>query len=564
MGAVKDSFKLYLWLDRYAYRCDPRQWWSTATLYLVSSILEVLTLGSLILAVQAIDPDQSTGYNLVDSVMGEGTRALVTAVVVLFFALTATAGCVYLTAQAVRKLGRTVTHRQAQDLLDGFAGSEDLTSLVVVADKGAMAQVVNSDAKMSGLALLTTFTLVKALVLSLVYSWALIQINLWATIVLVPVGALAGPIALKMARQIQVASRNFFMTSSQAYGAEVLTLLNQADEVAAIDSDAKVVSVGRLEGAAVEMFYDEYDIVLLANDRTNFVTSMLQSIALVVALGVVGVQALDGSVPFYTVLIYIISVQRAAANARNLAAHLTNLVRYQPMVRRAREFMETLAGLSPAPPIQGPSTLSTVADGPLLIDNSTGLGRFEIARLRSALTAASYPHNAESLMFVGPTPIVESASLAELALPASASPRLSDLLNELSVGSVLHSSLLNHFSILESTDSMPQFNELPAELRLLILFSRCRQVGASGIVLSAKHTDEVSADAWAELQAYGQGLPIAVLTEGRSAVNHLFSHVAQLYSINDFRLVPFDQWEPLVPAGSVVGNIEDQIMLDIL
>jgi ABC-type multidrug transport system fused ATPase/permease subunit len=558
---LRDPAELYWWLLKFNRRTSRRLFWRSALFYLTASVLEIVSLGALILAVRAIDPDQSTGYNVLDRAIGEGDFALFLVAGFLFCAQAGTALMVYLSVREVRRLGRAVNHGMAQQLIDFVADEHHgLRGVASRVDRNELLQSIGSDAKMAGLATLTYYSLAKALTLSLVYSWALVQIAPTATLALIPIVLIAVPISLRMAHRVQGSSRSFFMSSSQAYGIEVRDAVTKANDLEPLDSqEPEQERRSTLEGPVVDEFYDQYDMVLLANDQTSFATTTLQALAMAVALGVLGRSALAGTIAFGTVLVYVLSVGRAAANARTLGSHLTNLVRYHPTCRRIYEILTAQDPFGPDG--ERPPTVAPITEGSLLATTSA-LGRMEIARISVAMAKAGVDFDPTAMMIVPGVLTLSSHTLEQLVFPNGSpadTPPFAELMPTKRIKDIAKRTEIHWEMSIENDD----WNDLAQVLKVAALFLRAQHTGQD-VLLSVGHTEGLDDLSWNELAPLRASFRYFGITEGRPIKSERFPIVYEETPDCNYIAMPFEEWKAAKAASGGVDGAAESVLVDFL
>lgn len=484
--------------------------------FLADSVLEIMALGTIVIAVRVIDPTTEQVPDWLTQYFGTGDTLLIAVVAVLLTVQASAATVAYIRASQVRKLGRLLNHATVVEVIKRLQRLSDYKPIAKFCTQQQLLASLSTDTKMVGLAMASLLNTVKFVVLSCVYAFALVKIDPIATLVLLPVATVAIPVSLVMARGVQASSSVFFKESSQKYSIEIRDAVVDIVAVNTPRGNTSDFDVeDRLDSSTTRGFYDNYDVVLLANERILFVSTILQAFAIAVAFGVLGHRGLSGSVSFGTVLVFLLATQRAAAAVKTLASHLTNLVRYYPLIYRYnRIYYSTVQ--NPVDKLSTPSAVSRLAPSSTVVVTSEPLTKFGIAQILNGFEALSFSGDETRYLFFGNLHRPSETTLAEF-VGVGSNERLDEMLPD--------DSSRRFFKVtnerLETRSLVDVWPGINSVLKFTLLGLRAKQQ-RKALVLSTTIVDPIAEDDWEAIADFRESFEWYGATENRTVTTERY------------------------------------------
>lgn len=249
--------------------------------------------------------------------------------------------------------------------------------------------------RLMGLAVETAVKLIEPSAQLAVLLSALIYLDARTTSLLVPAIMVPAIILLRFNRCVRESSRTFYDEASVAFNSAIGRAMGTIDQhrfESELIEQAIVVGFRRAPGTLT--FFDTYDDIVLASQRSVLITSLSRPILLVLGLLLLGTSVTSGRSDWPDVVAYIVLLLQAVARGESIIAQISMLnraytqvepyMRLDEHVRAEPRQVTAQADAFPAFRIEG-QRIDALPGSPVLLYTGRPVGRHSLWRLVNTL-----------------------------------------------------------------------------------------------------------------------------------------------------------------------------------
>ncbi|MFC1634591.1 hypothetical protein ACFL5Z_07085 [Planctomycetota bacterium] len=231
------------------------------------------------------------------------------------------------------------------------------------------------------------------------------------TLTVIPLFLILLPFLYRLSGDIQKGSRRFYENSIHDMTKRLRKFLGFIAHTN-ISHRCEAFNMEKLyvRNPQIRAYYDDFDKMLLANDRAIFITATFKSFFLIFVLLMLGYNALYNSLAWGIIIAYIVALQRLINYLQALAGHFSNLSRFYPLISDYIDFHEASSQPSKYQIESGRIPERIVLSNPAILEG----GDKELT-LKAGDKAIYYnPHNLNRFNFLRVlSPLIKSSSIPE-------------------------------------------------------------------------------------------------------------------------------------------------------
>ncbi|MCA9290513.1 MAG: ABC transporter ATP-binding protein [Phycisphaerales bacterium] len=249
----------------------------------------------------------------------------------------------YYSAAQARRIARRLHRASARRVLALATNRPRLDRSTATGTIQEARALVSQASRLMGVSFESLLRLIDPLSNLVVYVVSLFLLNpLVATFVL-PLFVLPLPFLHLLNVRVRQASHTYYGGGSRGMStttSEVLQTSNASNLGSAPLREALGASFDASEG--VDEYFDTFDRLRLASNRSVLITSLFRPVALVIILIAMGYQAIDHQISWPSVMTFLFVVLRIVNQTESMASHFATLNRFYPQIMRYRTFVEAL------------------------------------------------------------------------------------------------------------------------------------------------------------------------------------------------------------------------------
>ncbi|MDD5218575.1 MAG: hypothetical protein PHN49_04020 [Candidatus Omnitrophica bacterium] len=339
---IKRFFEAQAWLIREGLSRKGFLFFAIVTGATVSAFAQGATIAYLAFFVNVVQGKRSTGVDWIDhSLQANGLWGFAVLCLVFFLLLFVSAVTDYFAVYANRKLARSYHRRCAMRVLEWIERLKVIDPANFPFDKYTLKLMATRNSLMMGKNLELIALVFQPLIRFCVVMAILVSIDVKLTAILVPFSLIVLPFLYRLSEGVQSNAKFFYGETSFAMSAEILNGLQYlASANVGFANQKKDIRQWYAGNKAITRYYDCFDNVLLANERSELVVSIFRAFFLIVLLMILGYRAIHQVHSWGFLVAYIAAMQQLTNHIKHFAALLSTGMRFYPLVRQYIGFCE--------------------------------------------------------------------------------------------------------------------------------------------------------------------------------------------------------------------------------
>lgn len=315
-------------------------------------------------------------------------------------------------ALLARQMARRFHHRQVHGILSEFVAGTYVSRILQLSEKNRLQIGVMQYALHGSRALETIVRALPRAIIAAGFIVAAFVLEWRIMLLLVLFVLLFLPGLLLISRRIHSDANSFFGSSAQGMGRHLAKVLNEQGDVLAPERGLMDLPADFMASSAATKYFSDYDRVLLASERMNFLTGLVRSLIFGVGMFLMTFGLMRGWVDASRLIAFSGALFIAFSYIQTMFSTLASLNLHYPQVVRLLELRGQLGEARTESACSGGPQSAAGLDGPIVIAGQRQvagvpptalLGRLELTPGRPvALLTAERPSRFDIGRWLGP------------------------------------------------------------------------------------------------------------------------------------------------------------------